>query len=158
MKTPDETTKDFLNEQLTRNNISEEYRSAIKAVLTALDKDKKKSEDVWNDFIHILNTHLPDWKSKYPVNNFEYELEIYSSGHLRTVTLNLKSERYSTWVFEVTSFMRPDPEIYFSSILKEMDEMKLSSFDEILPLVEQTFGSDDFRKAVESIQKVHFNN
>ena len=154
MKTPDETTKDFLTEQLTRNNISEEYRSAIKAVLTALDKDKEKSEDIWNDFIDILNTHLPNWKSEYPVNNFEYELEVFSTGHLRSVTLNLKTERYATWVFEVTSFMRPQHEIFFSSILETMSEMKLSSFDEIIPLVEQTFGSNDFKKMAEFIQKV----
>ena len=158
MKTPDETTKDFLNEQLTRTNLSEEYRCAIKTVLTELDKDKEKNEDMWNEFIHILNKHLPDWKSKYPVNNSEYELEIYSSGHLRTVTLNLKSERYATWVFEVSSFMRPEHEIYFSAILKDMDELKLSSFDDILSLVEQTFDSDDFKKMAEAIQRVHFNN
>jgi len=127
-------------------------------VLNELEQDKKKSEDEWNEFIDTLNKQLPNWKNNYPVPHFEYELEVYSSDHLRSVTLNLKTERYATWVFEVSSFMRPEHEIYFSAILKDMDELKLSSFDDILSLVEQTFDSDDFKKMAEAIQRVHFNN
>jgi len=51
MKTADETTKDFLNEQLKRTDLSEEYRSAIQTVLISLNNDKQNSEQIWKNFM-----------------------------------------------------------------------------------------------------------
>lgn len=153
MKTPYEATKDFLKEQLKRTDIPKEYRSSIASVLNGLDKDKQKSEQIWNDFIEMLKTRLSDWKEKYPVNDFKYELDASSTGHFRSVTLHLNGKRYSTWIFEVSSFLRPQHEVYFSSIDSTMDELKISSFDEILPLIEQTFNSNCFKEIIEKLNE-----
>jgi len=104
------------------------------------------------EFYERLYVKLLEWIKKYPVSNFKYKLEKFSSGHLRSVTL-LERNGYSTWVFEVSSFLRPQHEIHFSSIVSDMDELEVASFDEIIPLIEQTFESDDYKEMVKQLQK-----
>lgn len=153
MQRKDEIVRDFLHNQLNRNDVSSEDKNAFKYLLSFLDKERENSENHWTSFVNQMKSRLNEWQINHAVEGFSYEFNKLETDSLCNFTLNLNGNRYSTWIFEVVVFMRPQLEIYFSSIQDGVEDIELSSLHEVNDLVTKTLNSSDYKEMVTEIKK-----
>ena len=63
------------------------------------------------------------------------------------------TECYRTWLFNVNIFIHSNRRIIFECIDEEMDELELSSFEELEEKIEQFLASDAFKEQVDAVKK-----
>lgn len=152
MKSEMETVKRFLHEQLKRIDVSQLYKDSIKSTLDFINAEMDKTKSEWNSFVQTINEKVPDWNNFYPIDGFEYILSVRQHEQFFTMSLDLGSQTYSTWVFEIRMFNDLEKSMIFSSIQDDCDEIEYSSFEELENAIEQVFVSEEFAKNLATIK------